>query len=1338
MFAHLVRLPEIIFEMEDESAILVTVNTTLSILVPANLSRSATYLDITFDRISNTKMSKSNSQSQPRSQHNQSQTTTPCCMNIELTECQGWSYLMNQKARQASSVGIVFDYMPDAIAVNEALATRQAVSHDDNVSPSQLQHDPRSPVTEISTDGQDRSFNSEPATSMRVFQVIEADAVSCTGDDEAHSNIAEAKGGSNMGTLRTDRNTVLDSVRIPAQAASKPKFVSDTNNVTAEFQTVPGSQVFYTTHPPAARESPVQGKRQLHVVDNQQQDFGSDSLNDSSSQGLKLKHLRDSVNPPALGEQNEAHRAKITKANEKGLSRNLRDHNGPLKNAGRVQSHDGYSPGAYTDTNSKRASATKRASAARGQPQTQGASKARHDIVNGKISGQRGSDFQSSDHGKVDEPTETLDRRGRKSRAVPAPEASMVVKSNINEMQGNGKVPMNTSNISRPRPKPQIRSTQVPQRPSGSKAKKARSSIDEGEDVDWFEDIISDHSSGNATLTRNKTAKQTDIWTEPQKGKTSRAQKKGALPKKPATSQSTQKPRRAAAVKADMKIRGLADPINKGSSPGKKAVVKDTVKIKSASETATPSGVKSGRKPDISVKTSNEVKMTANRLEKDLSRQSPNVRAPATLIRSPPLRENSPSIDHHRERRKSDLLPAHAVTELTNALESNEDVAFPIKELDFVKESLVEPDAVVLGATLNGNSQMDKHQSMVEIATEQHAIYQPPDLSEESLLDEDQRPRAGNDRIFLRPQARHTAATLHEPEAIMDNTIEETSPASALSAVHFRQPEMNGGGLLDVHADTPELLNQKSKLSHHKSRSFKDADDAASASSKHLLLSSASQKPNVLVKEDGTQKRSTKIEHGFTARKLEAALSPILSLQVEDHDVEAGSILRTAREGRRVGTLGKDARAMGKTTEPQAPSESKVKAMKKRHIDEEDSRQAKKSRVAGWQPHQGPDGARAEIRTPKSNVPELRRKPVVVRFEKSGPKYERRQPPKKSKTLTMPHSKQEQDQHSEALQNKKRKNLDTVNDDLSTTNDLPNSKRRKGDHTKMQPMSRGVADALALKSTLHSSTGQVHRYSSQSSRVNEQGSPMPTVYSRKVTLAIPKVIAPAPRIPKLLSDVSGKEEHYNLDYDAPQISEPSVPAARHDTLAPIAKTKTVVGRNTKHRPSSPNAPSSIVADMTAHRIQPSGQFVGIHTNDVVVPQNPQDPFVETAQNRPASKFIEILRKYSVEQEVEENVSDNGRHKDRNLTTHLGGNDPDKTLIEENLSEDEESSTSSGSSSSSCSSESQSQADAEPSDDGSGSDSAWNKALRDDQRDIFEKLHEISHAGISCLSSWSRC
>ena len=1309
MFAHVVRLPDIIFEMEDESVILVTVNANLSILIPANLTRSATYLDIPFDRISNIKMNKSDSQSQRRSQHSQSQTTTPCCMDIELTESLGWSHLMNHKARQANSIDIVFDYMPDAIAVNEALAARQAVAYDDNVSPSLLQYDPRSPSTEVSTNRQNESFTSEPATSMRVIQAIESDAITCTGDDEAQDKIAELHGESNVDILQTDGNTVLDVKQNP---------VRDTNGVTAEFETKPGGRAVDITPPPAAGEPLAQEKREVHIIDNQQQGSKSDLLNDSSPQGPKLKQLLDDANLPVLKERNEVHQVKTTEANDKRLSRNLREHNGLLKNAGHVQSHDGDSLGDYIDMKSKRALATGRASAAKDQPQTQGESKARINIVNGKIPGRRGSEYHKSDRDKVHESAGSLDQGGKKSRAVPAPEATMVAQTNHIELQRKGKVATNTSNISRPRPKPQIRSTQIPQRPSGSKAK-TRYPNDEDEQVDWFEDITPEDDLDHVTPTRNKAIKKPGISTEPKKRKTARVRNEEVVPNKVATSQSTKKPRRAAAVKADMKIRGLADPIDTGPSSGKKTVIKNAVSIKSASKTAPPPGVKANETPDLSVKVSSQVKNTATRLEKDLSSPSPDVRVRAILIRSPTLPESPPSRDH-REGRKSDPLPAHGVAKLTSSPpNSNEDVALPMKGTELIKESLIEPDAVVLGAVLNGGHDMGKHQSMVEKTTEQPAMDCSLDFSEESPVSEEWHPHEESDSSFLRPQARNTTTTLHQPEAIISNMIKEAKPISALPEVHSKiiysgKSEKNRGSFSDVDVDSPGLLNQISKLSYHKSQSSKDVEHGAPPFSEHLLSPSASEKPNELAAEHEARKCSTKSGHGFTARKLEALLSPITSLLAEKRDVEARSIL-------------------------QRPHKNKVKAIEKRRIDEEDPRQAKKSRVVGWQPHQDLDEDHAEIRTPNNNVPELRRKPVVVHFEASGPKYERTQPLKKSKVSTeLPIPQSKRDQHSKAIQSNKRKAPETVNDGPWNMNDLSNRKRRKGENTKMQPISRPSADALAVKPKKHSSTGQVHRHSSQTSRVNEQGSPMPIVYSRKVSLAIPKVMAPTPKIPNFLSDISSNGEYCNFDGEASQIPEPSVPAAQHDTLEPMVKTKAIIGKNTKYRPSSPNAPSSIIADMTAHRIQSSGQFVGIQTNDVVVPQKPQDPFVETAQNRPVSKFIETLRKYNNEQKVIENVNDNERHKDRKFTTRLGGNDPDKTLIEENLPEDEESRAASGSSSSSCSSESQSQADAEPSDEGSGSDSAWNKALRDDQRDIFEKLYEISHVDVCCHSSWGRC
>ena len=751
VFAHVFSLPDSILIEENKTAVLVTVNTVLGILVPANTTRSSIYLDIPFDRISNIKMSKLDSLSQHLPQHSQSQTTTSCYMNIELRDLLEWTHFVNYKGGHASSIGIFFNHMPDAIAVNEALDARHAVSHDHNVSLSQPQYDLTNPVTETSTDRQDGSFPSEPEASMRVLQATESDLITCA-DDEARDKFVGLEGGSNIGTLRTDRKTALGSVRIPLQAEIKRNSSGDANGGTAEVEIVQG------------------------------------------------------------------------------------------------------------------------------------------------------------------------------------------------------------------------------------------------------------------TLAAN-----------------------------------------------------------------------------------------------------------------------------------------------------------------------------------------------------------------------------------------------------------------------ISHTLSE-----------------------------------------------------------HLLSSSASQQLNGLVTESAVQKRSTKTDWMLTVRKWKKASSTI-SLQTEYHDAKAISTLRAARDDKISGKMSKEVRTIDRTAQCQGPTESKVNVMEKRCIKAGDPGQATKSRVAGWQPHQDLDGARAEIQTPKINAPDLRRKPVVVDFEASGPENTRTRLPKKNKVpadQTIPQSKQ--DQHSKTIQRSKRKPFDTVNNGPSAMDDLPNRKRSKGEHTNMLPISRGETDALTVQPGIHSSTGQVYHHGSQSSRVNEPGSLMPTVYSREVSLAIPKVIAPTPEIPKFSSDVFGNKEYYCSDDETLQIPEPSVPA-RHGPLAPIAKIKAVVGRNTKHRPGSNNTPSSIIANKTAHRIQPSGQFVGIQINDVVVPQKPRDPVVDTVQNQPASKFLEILRKFDNEQKLVENVNDNERHEDRKIATHVGSNDPDKTLFEENRSENEESSTSS-----SCTSEIQSQGDAAPSDDGSDSDSAWNKALRDDQRDIFEKLHEISHVDVCCHPSCVRC
>ena len=241
---------------------------------------------------------------------------------------------------------------------------------------------------------------------------------------------------------------------------------------------------------------------------------------------------------------------------------------------------------------------------------------------------------------------------------------------------------------------------------------------------------------------------------------------------------------------------------------------------------------------------------------------------------------------------------------------------------------------------------------------------------------------------------------------------------------------------------------------------------------------------------------------------------------------------------------------------------------------------------------------------------------------------------------------------------------------------------------------------------------------------------MPYHHLRRTSLLIPVVaFQNTESLPALRSDYDA--DYSNFHMDDMEVPEPKLPVIPHNTLPPIAESKAILASNTKHRPSSPNAPSSIISELAAHQLQSSGHFVGNQTNSVVGPSNPQDPFTEAAEDRPNTKFMDILRKSSEMQGKEEKMSQGKHHREGAPDRDRKREDPDKTLIGESLSQDEhESSTASGSSSRSHSSNPQRQADVEPSDDGSDPGSDWLKALRADQRGTFDALYEITHVWVT--------
>lgn len=240
--------------------------------------------------------------------------------------------------------------------------------------------------------------------------------------------------------------------------------------------------------------------------------------------------------------------------------------------------------------------------------------------------------------------------------------------------------------------------------------------------------------------------------------------------------------------------------------------------------------------------------------------------------------------------------------------------------------------------------------------------------------------------------------------------------------------------------------------------------------------------------------------------------------------------------------------------------------------------------------------------------------------------------------------------------------------------------------------------------------------SSQSTRVDENGSPLPFVHSRKIGLQkIGRQIsfetaAQSPTREQGAKDgnelIMSKDGLGVLDLGLPFLQDLSPPSASSFRFIPSSCIK--------HRPSSPNAPSGIIEEYTAHKVNSSGKFVNIRTDNVVMAVRPSDPFVgihHNHQNR-QNKFIELLRRSS------------------NIPNQGSKEDPDKTLVTSGLAEgknnpDTASSTSSNSDSSQPNEHSPPEAPSS-SEGGSDDEDDWTAALQPHQGETLEVLCEISH------------
>ena len=259
------------------------------------------------------------------------------------------------------------------------------------------------------------------------------------------------------------------------------------------------------------------------------------------------------------------------------------------------------------------------------------------------------------------------------------------------------------------------------------------------------------------------------------------------------------------------------------------------------------------------------------------------------------------------------------------------------------------------------------------------------------------------------------------------------------------------------------------------------------------------------------------------------------------------------------------------------------------------------------------------------------------------------------------------------------------------------------------------------------------RLSSQNTRVNENGSPMPFFMTRNESVTAKEQSSDEDDGRDALARTR-LEEDFVLQDDNPILPEPTLPlpplVSAVSKSQPKARAYQSLSNNSKQVPSSPHA-SSAFGTMPPHHLYHDGEIVNAETRESIVPTKPQDPFLGATQ-KPPNSFMDALRKST---EFAAKRFGSGANDKRNS----GGvimrpnpdvaEDPDKTLVEPNLRKrprqvrvSDRSSTSNSSYSTQAS-----QLDESPEGDSEAEiEARWRKNLEPHHENMLDCLLTISH------------
>ena len=349
--------------------------------------------------------------------------------------------------------------------------------------------------------------------------------------------------------------------------------------------------------------------------------------------------------------------------------------------------------------------------------------------------------------------------------------------------------------------------------------------------------------------------------------------------------------------------------------------------------------------------------------------------------------------------------------------------------------------------------------------------------------------------------------------------------------------------------------------------------------------------------------------------------------------------------------------ALPKTTAAQGAPESR----KRKSMDQDDeARLSKKPRAPLPARFRTPpnEASTKVVREGTSSPPNqltddyLHRKSTLISFSARGPRNQGivsaqkpREPPMTS------NDPKKQNLHQKEAVMKRKRDEGTVTAALLV--ETPEEKRRRRSVVKMPTGTSGPGMLNVSQ-----------RLGSQGSRADENGSPRPLVKNpRKSDEWADGILKRLQALEE--SEIARQQSTENAvnhtmagrfeveEADLPRLISELLPDRDGEKIFPSIR---------KHLPSSPNAPSQIVADLTAHRVQSGGNFVNVETESIVKPSAPQDPFTGSVRQRPNS-FMEKLRAPSKLVSGSRSNNPNGRGRTRGLeisTTFAA--DPDKTFV----------------------------------------------------------------------------